>query len=140
MKKGYSTMKFYIGSGFQNCELVNHYAKELEKCGWTHTYNWTSDIHREVTKTELIKYAELERQAIFNSDIVIILLPAGRGTHIELGMALAQRKKIFLCTAEKEVFQMEHTVNFYLLPSITRLVGTVDDNVKAILLYGYKKA
>ncbi len=126
-------MKFYIGSGFKNCELVNYYSKKLEKNGWKHTYNWTKNFSGDETIEDLIKYSKLEQQGIIDSDVIIILLPAGRGTHIELGMALALNKKIFLCSATEEEFSIENTVNFYQLPNIVRLVGTSDKNIKEII-------
>lgn len=125
-------MKFYIGSGMKNCELVNYYSKILEENGWKHTYNWAKNINRDETIEDLIEYSKLEQQGIIDSDVVIILLPVGRGTHIELGMALALNKRIFLCSETKEEFSIENTVNFYQLPSIVRLVGTVDENLKEI--------
>ena len=125
-------MKFYIGSGMKNYELVNYYSKILEENGWKHTYNWAKNINRDETIEDLIEYSKLEQQGIIDSDVVIILLPAGRGTHIELGMALALNKRIFLCSETKEEFSIENTVNFYQLPSIVRLVGTVDENLKEI--------
>lgn len=125
-------MKFYIGSGMKNCELVNYYSKILEENGWKHTYNWAKKINGDETIEDLIEYSKLEQQGIIDSDVIIILLPAGRGTHIELGMALALNKRIFLCSETKEEFSIENTVNFYQLPSIVRLVGTVDENLKEI--------
>lgn len=85
------------------------------------------------TIKDLIEYSKLEQQGIIDSDVVIILLPAGRGTHIELGMALALNKKIFLCSETKEEFNIKNTVNFYQLPNIVRLVGTADENLKEII-------
>ncbi len=126
-------MKFYIGSEFKNCELVNYYSKKLEKNGWKRTYNWTKSFSGDETIEDLIKYSKLEQQGIIDSDVVIILLPAGRGTHIELGMALALNKKIFLYSATEEEFSIENTVNFYQLPNIVRLVGTADENIKEII-------
>ena len=126
-------MKFYIGSGMKNCELVNYYSKILEENGWKHTYNWAKNINGDETIEDLIEYSKLEQQGIIDSDVVIILLPAGRGTHIELGMALALNKRIFLCSETKEEFSIENTVNFYQLPSIIRLVGTADENLKEII-------
>lgn len=128
-------MKFYIGSGMKNCELVNYYAKILEENEWKHTYNWAKNINGDETIKDLIEYSKLEQQGIIDSDVVIILLPAGRGTHIELGMALALNKKIFLCSETKEEFSIENTVNFYQLPSIVRLVGTADENLKEIIKF-----
>lgn len=126
-------MKFYIGSGMKNSDLVNYYAKLLKENGWKQTYDWVKNINGDITRDAIIKYAELEYQGIFDSDVVIILLPAGRGAHIELGMAIALNKKIFLCSSIKEEFAIANTVAFYELPKITQLVGNADDNIKRIL-------
>lgn len=126
-------MKFYIGSGFQNCGLVDYYSKRLKGNGWTHTYNWTKNVEDGLSVEDLIGIARQEQQAVADSDVVIILLPAGRGTHIELGMALAMHKKIYLCAAGEEEFRVDHTVNFYQLPDIVRLVGTPEENIGEIM-------
>lgn len=126
-------MKFYVGSGMKNCELVNYYAKLLKENGWVQTYDWVKNVSDDISRDDMIKYASLESQGIADSDVVIILLPAGRGAHIELGMAMALNKKIFLCSATKEEFNIENTVAFYELSKITQLVGNADDNVNKIL-------
>lgn len=126
-------MKFYIGSRFKNCELVNYYSKILEENGWKHTYNWAKNISNDETIEDLIEYSKLEQKGIIESDVVIILLHAGRGTHIELGMALALNKKIFLCSATEDEFSIENTVNFYQLPQCQKIIGNANDNIKQIL-------
>lgn len=128
-------MNFYIGSGMKNCELVNYYAKILKENDWKQTYNWVENINKDVSIEDMTVYAKLESQGIIDSDVVIILLPAGRGAHIELGMALALNKKIFLCSEAKEEFSIENTVAFYGLPNIIQLIGTADDNIMKILKY-----
>ena len=128
-------MKFYIGSGLKNYKLVNYYAKILKENGLEETYNWVKNIKNDITKKDLEKYAEEETQAIVNSDIIIILLPAGRGTHVELGMALTINKKIFLCSETNEEFNIKNTVAFYEFPNIIKLVGTPDENIKKIINY-----
>lgn len=128
-------MKFYIGSGLKNYKLVNYYAKILKENSLEETYNWVKNIKNDITKKDLEKYAKEETQAIVNSDIIIILLPAGRGTHVELGMALALNKKIFLCSETNEEFNIKNTVAFYELPNIIKLVGTPDENIKKIINY-----
>lgn len=77
--------------------------------------------------------SKLELEAIIDSDIIIILLPAGRGTHVELGMSIALNKKIFLCADNKEEFNLENPVNSYYFSNIVRLVGTADENLREIL-------
>lgn len=126
-------MKFYVGSGMKNCELVNYYAKILKENGWNQTYNWVENVNADVSIEDMTEYAKLESKGIVDSDVVVILLPAGRGAHIELGMALALNKKIFLCSATKDEFSIENTVAFYGLPSIVQLVGTDDENIKNII-------
>ena len=126
-------MKFYIGSGMKNWELVNNYAKLLKENGWEQTHDWVKNISDDISRNDMIKYASLESQGIIDSDVVIILLPAGRDAHIELGMALALNKEVFLCSVTNEEFNIENTVAFYELSKVTQLVGNADDNVKKIL-------
>lgn len=128
-------MNFYVGSGKNNCKLVDYYAKVLKENGWTQTYNWVENINDDLYIEKIVEYARLEKKAIFDSDVVVILLPAGRGAHIELGMSLALNKKIFLCSDSKEEFSIENTVAFYELPNITQLVGTAGENLEKILKY-----
>ena len=128
-------MKFYVGSGMKNCELVNDYAKLLKENGWEQTHDWVKNISNDISKDDMIKYASLVSQGIVDADVVIILLPAGRGAHIELGMSLALNKKIFLCSTTEDDFSIENTVAFYELPKITQLVGNADDNVPKILTF-----
>ena len=132
-------MKFYVGSGMKNCGLVNYYAKTLKENGWSQTYNWVENVNTDVSIEDMTEYAKLESKGIVDSDVVIVLLPAGRGTHIELGMALALNKKIFLCSAAKDEFSIENTVNFYQLPQCQKIIGNADDTIKQILSMEVKK-
>ncbi len=105
----------------------------LEENGWEHTYNWAKNIRGDETFEDLIKYSKLEQEGIIDADIVIILLPAGRGTHVELGMALALNKRIYLYSSRKEEFSIQNTVNFYELPQIKKITGNIDDAIKQII-------
>lgn len=116
----------------KNCELVSRYAKLLIENGYEQTFDWVKNINGDKSIDDMIKYATFESQGIVDADIVIILLPGGRGSHVELGMALALNKKIFLCSVTEEDFNIENTVAFYELPKITKLIGNASDNVKKI--------
>lgn len=126
-------MRFYIGSGMKNCELVNYYAKILKENGWEQTYDWVKNVSDDESLEDMVNYATLESQGIIDADVVIILLPAGRGAHIELGMALALNKKVILCSSTEEEFSIENTVAFYELPRIIKLVGNESLNIKEII-------
>ena len=129
-------MKFYIGSSLKNYNLVNSYSKVLKDYGWIQTYDWVKNVNQDTSLESLKNYAQLEFQGILDSDIVIILLPAGRGAHIELGMAVALNKKIVICSSSNEDFSLENTVAFYEMPNVIKLMGTIDENIKSIVKAG----
>lgn len=51
-------MKFYVGSGMKNCELVNYYAKMLKENGWEQTYDWVKNVSDDENIKEIIKLCE----------------------------------------------------------------------------------
>lgn len=126
-------MNFYVGSGMKNCELVTYYAEKLIEKGWHQTYDWVKNIDGDISIEDMVEYATLEKQGVADADVVIILLPAGRGAHIELGMALALGKKLFLCAQQENDFSIENTVAFYELPSVEKLTGTKEENITEII-------
>ncbi len=132
-------MKFYIGSGMAGCESVNYYAKHLKQNGWQQTYDWVKNVNADVSIDDMIEYAKHEKKGIEDADVVIILLPAGRGAHIELGMALALNKKVFLCAPSQNDFTVENTVAFYGLSNIKQLTGNADENIEEIIQLSQKK-
>lgn len=125
--------KFYIGTSFKNSDVVNYFSKELEKYGWKHTYNWAENIKERETEEDMIKNSILEENGINESEVVIIILPGGRGTHIELGIAVALNKKIYLCSENKDDFSIENTVPFYESQKIKKIYGTKDEIIKKII-------
>ncbi|RKJ40593.1 group-specific protein [Acutalibacter sp. 1XD8-33] len=126
-------MTFYIGSCLGNRETVSWFARRLREQGWEQTYDWTRIPPEAVTPEHLKEIARLEERAIREADVVVILLPGGRGTHVELGMALALGKRVYLCAAGAEAFAPESAVGFYHLPGVVRLTGTDEENLSHIL-------
>lgn len=117
-------MRFYIASGFSNIAKVRELSQLLKLNGYTHTYNWT-DKEAE-TISELAAIGEEEKTAITASDIVIVILPAGKGSHVELGIALAQNKKTYLFSPTDEYFEFEQTSTFYHLEGVNKFVGSLE--------------
>lgn len=124
-------MKFYVASGFQNKEQVRNVSANLKKFGWHHTYDWTQN-KRANTLEDLQQIGILEKEAVAEADIVIVLLPGGKGTHIELGLAIAGNKKIFLYSPDADVLNMETTSTFYHLPEVEIGTGTIESLIEKI--------
>lgn len=119
-------MKFYVASSFSNKEKVQYVSRKLIDNGFIHSYDWTQN-NRAATLAELKDIGTKEKEAVFASDVVIVLLPGGKGTHIELGLALAADKQIFLYSVDDAINDLSLTSTFYHLPEIEKVRGTLDD-------------
>lgn len=126
-------MKFYIASSFSNADNVRSVSKELAEKGFFHTYDWTRNGHV-ADPLELARIGLLEKRAVIDSDIVIILLPAGKGSHIEMGIAIGTGKKVVLYSIDKSIYDVDLTSTFYHLPEVERVVGSLDDLIEAVVL------
>lgn len=129
-------MKFYIASALENVATVRRVANILKAAGHHHTYDWT--VHGSVQSEgpeRLTEVAEAERQGVLNADMVIIILPGGRGTHAELGIALGdQPKKIIICAEDANAYLLEgRTCSFYWSDLVHRIVGPKDAWIEDIL-------
>lgn len=131
-------MNFYISSRLSNADQVRYLANRLKENGWTHTCDWTKfEVSTGDSRESLRTIGEKEYAGVQAADIVIVLTPQGRGTHIELGMALALGKKVFIWHADDTYFKGdENTCAFYWLARVTRLTGNLDAAVEVILREG----
>lgn len=125
-------MNFYIASGLQNKENVQYVSAHLKACGFTHTYDWTCNKRPE-SSVELKEIGEAERTGVLDSDFLILLLPGGKGTHVELGMALAQHKRVYLYSPDDDINDFSTTSTFYFLEEINPFIGHVDDFIQMVL-------
>lgn len=79
--------KFYVASSFKNIDTVRYVSNELINKGYIQTYDWTKN-ERASTIEDLKEIGRQERKAVMEADFIIVLLPAGKGSHIEFGIAL----------------------------------------------------
>jgi len=90
-------LKFYIGSKLSNKKNVTELANYLLAKGLQVTYDWTSIDIRNDNVDKIKPIVHLQIAGIGEADVVIIMLPGGRGTHVELGIAIGLKKPIILC-------------------------------------------
>lgn len=101
---------FYIASKLENEKEVRKLAAILKSWGHRHTYDWTAHgaVYRDDAKPEenaqaCAEVAEKEMNGVRTADVVIVLTPGGRGTHAELGMALALGKRVIMAGLERHL-------------------------------------
>jgi nucleoside 2-deoxyribosyltransferase len=124
-------LKFYIASSFKNIDNVRNVAEQLKARGFIQTYDWTTHTGIDSLQ-ELAAIGAKEKEAVLHAEIFIIMLPAGKGSHVELGLALGVGKAIYLYSADDEMNDIDKTSTFYQLPEVQKIIGTLDDLVSKI--------
>ncbi|MFC0188692.1 nucleoside 2-deoxyribosyltransferase [Fictibacillus aquaticus] len=125
------TTTFYIGSGFQNIETVRKLAGTLMHEGLRQTYDWTQN-DKTTDEEQLCAIGEAEVRGIKDADIIVILLPGGKGTHTELGIAIAEEKKVFLYAMDNKWSDEERKVTFYYINGVTIIKGEMQRLITAV--------
>lgn len=126
-------MNFYIASSFKNINQVKELTARLQSKGFLNSYDWTQN-ERATSYEALEQIGEQELEAVANSDFLVILLPAGKGSHIEFGIALGLRKRIYVFAPAKEVFNFDVTTTFYHVDGIKRFTGEFEDFIEFLML------
>lgn len=88
-------MRYYIATSLENIAAAQRLHVLLKAVGHAPTYDWTThgpvyraDANWERNRLAMRDIAATELRAVLDADAVIVLLPGGRGTHIELGAAM----------------------------------------------------
>lgn len=122
-------MRYYIATRLENHENHNALRDLLAAHGHEITYDWTAHgpVWQEGTD-RIREVAELEAKGVLEADLVIVLLPGGRGTHVELGMAIAAGRKVLLQSPHRQLLgATPETCAFYHHPLVMATSGSLFD-------------
>lgn len=122
-------MKFYIATGLDNWREHNNLRDALIKDGHVITYDWT--VHGPVWKDGIKRIQEVaiaELNGIIKADTVIVLYPGGRGTHVELGYALALMKPVIFYSPYPEHYEPspDYCAFYAMTSQVKTLQGVID--------------
>lgn len=83
--------RYYIATGLDNAPRAKELKAVLDAKGWHHTYDWT--VHGSVQRDpeKIVDAAFAEMFGVYSAGVFIVLLPGGRGTHVELGAAIISK-------------------------------------------------
>jgi nucleoside 2-deoxyribosyltransferase len=115
-------MRFYIATQLANVEQQQELSQYLIDAGHELSFDWSKQDNelktdRVFSKKEYELYARNDLQGVLSADVLIVLLPGGLGTHVELGVALAMNKKIIIVGDQK---MYGYTCVFYNTKGVTR--------------------
>lgn len=132
-------MKFYVATAFANKEQQREVARALQGLGpaWRQTYDWTVNERARAGGAELMARVTAEEiDGIVAADLVVVLLPGGRGTHVELGVVaglnqqcLGPRRRIVVWSWDGSHFDDPETCAFYFAPGVERVTGPLSELV-----------
>lgn len=91
----------YVASSIKNIDWVREVQEIIRDQGAEIAYDWTA--HGDVTgqgAERCTEVAQSEIEAVRRADGLIVLLPGGRGTHIEIGIALALEKPVLVLASK----------------------------------------
>jgi phosphopantothenate synthetase len=124
-------MKFYIASSLRNVNNVRSVARILKSRGFIQTYDWTTHTNVDsISKLREIGHEEVS--GVLDADVVIVMMPAGKGSHVELGIALGTKKKIYLYSSTHEINDIGTTSTFYHLEEVEQCIGSMEDLISIV--------
>ena len=124
--------KFYIASSLKNIETVRFVSESLINEGFIHTYDWT--LNDNITSIDQLKdIGNKELDAVLKSDFIVVLFPAGKGSHVELGIALGNGIKAYLYSKNDEINDLKTTSTFYHLEGVCNCKGTIEELIQTVL-------
>ncbi|MEH7885754.1 group-specific protein [Bacillus sp. JJ1609] len=104
-----------------------HWQINLKYC-----YDWTIN-DRADSMDLLASIGESELSAVRNSDFLVMLLPGGKGSHIEMGIALGLGKRVYLYSPNNDIYEFDKTSTFYHVAGVTKFVGDIESFMKFLL-------
>lgn len=119
-------MRYYIATGLANHAAHNELRDALSELGHEITYDWTAHGPVWSHGLEVIqKVALAERDGVEAADVVIALLPGGRGTHVEIGIAIGRRIPVIFHAPDDSMFgEKPDTCAFYHAPDTLAIHDT----------------
>lgn len=116
---------FYLATRKDRGEEAAALLDTLQSNGWERTYTWSPQDGSSTDKYREIPLKELE--AIGKADVLVVLLPGGYGTHVEIGAALALGKPVVLHSPDRKTLESPYPCVFHYHPSVKVFISEVMD-------------
>jgi nucleoside 2-deoxyribosyltransferase len=124
--------RFYVSSRKDRSEQANALSEALKVVGWERTFVWTDQPG--AGPEARAATAEAELKGVRDADILVVLLPGGFGTHVEIGAALALGKKVLLHSPDQKTLETPYPCVFHYHPGVTLIVSETLDVHQVVAL------
>src|SRR5437879_13345187 len=122
--------RFYVSTRKDRLDQGASLLDALKANGWKQTITWTDqDPHNPTGYADI---AQAELAGVREADVLIVLLPGGFGTHVEIGAALALEKPVILHSPDEKTLEDPYRCPFHYHPSV-RLFVSPNPDIDAII-------
>ena len=122
--------RFYLSTQKDRSPEAFPLLEALKTKGWERTFDWAN---REASnEPEYADLAVAEITGIRDADVVIVILPGGRGTHVEIGAALAMGKPVIIHAPNRKILETPYPCAFHYHPTV-KLLFSEQLDVAAVL-------
>jgi nucleoside 2-deoxyribosyltransferase len=138
-------MKVYIATGLERIETQKQVAGWLREAGHEITYDWGTHGPACGSGLErIVEVAHAELNGVMHADVVLALLPGGRGTHFEIGAAVGVGIPVVLWreSSDDGLFEDDRrTCAFYHLGDVHQLTAPLSKKlaINMVERLGYRE-
>ncbi len=122
--------RFFLSTRKDRAAEADAISASLEKRGWKRTFAWAVVDGGDAAGRTGMALADL--QGVRDADVLIVLLPGGYGTHVEIGAALALEKPVILHAPDRNILETPYPCVFHYHPGVTLLISKAPD-IEAML-------
>jgi nucleoside 2-deoxyribosyltransferase len=105
----------------RECELLQ---AALEAAGWKRTFTWHD---AQGGTNDYAATASAELAGVREADVLVVLLPGGYGTHVEIGAALALDKPIVIHAPNRATLETPYLCVFHYHANVELFISEVID-------------
>ncbi len=122
--------RFYLATRKDLSAQAAALLEALKAQGWERTLVWSDQNEAGTDGYAEIALAELA--GVREADVLVVLLPGGYGTHVEIGAALALGKPVILHAPDRATLETPYPCPFHYHPNVKLMISEVLD-VTAVL-------
>jgi nucleoside 2-deoxyribosyltransferase len=122
--------RFFLSTRKNRSAEANALSTALKSNGWERTFAWSAVETEDSQEYAAMALADI--QGVREADVLIVLLPGGYGTHVEIGAALALGKPVILHAPDRKTLNTPYPCVFHYHPGVTLLVSQ-DPEIDSIL-------
>lgn len=113
--------RFFLSTRKDRSAEADVLSASLKTHGWERTFAWKGEDGANTDGHAAIAVAEL--QGVRDADVLVVLLPGGYGTHVEIGAALALGKPVILHAPDRKTLETPYLCVFHYHPAVKLVIS-----------------